>query len=178
MRQLLSVLGRAFMCVGTGTRAAQKEVIQRKYRELFGEEPRSQHRQSLLRQIAWRLQVNAEGGLSERARQRALDIADDADVRRLAPRSEPGARVSNARFDSVTGSAFAQLPASRVFTVDVAQTLVQEAMAKRRADGYEVTALVVDGLNAPNACRGRMRSGSSALSLQIRQTKMVQNNLS
>jgi hypothetical protein len=51
----------------------------------------------------------------------------------------------------VSGSAFAQLPTSRVLTVDVAQTIAQEAMAKCRADGYKVTVLVVDGLNAPKA---------------------------
>src|ERR1700691_3888563 len=52
---------------------------------------------------------------------------------------------------AVSGSAFAQLPASRVLTVDVAQTIAQEAMAKCRADGYKVTVLVVDGLNATKA---------------------------
>ena len=48
-------------------------------------------------------------------------------------------------------SAFAQLPASRVLTMDAAQAIAQEAMAKCRADGYKVTVLVVDGLNAPKA---------------------------
>jgi len=48
-------------------------------------------------------------------------------------------------------SAFAQLPQSRVLTMDVAHTIAQEAMAKCRADGYKVTVLVVDGLNAPKA---------------------------
>jgi len=52
---------------------------------------------------------------------------------------------------AVSEGAFAQLPASRVLTVDVAQTITQEAMAKCRADGYKVTVLVVDGLNAPKA---------------------------
>ena len=48
-------------------------------------------------------------------------------------------------------SALAQLPASKVLTLDAAQSLAQEAMAKCRADGYKVTVLVVDGLNAPKA---------------------------
>src|SRR5580658_1785308 len=52
---------------------------------------------------------------------------------------------------AVSGGAFAQLPVSRVLTVDVAQSIAQEAMAKCRADGYKVTVLVVDGLNAPKA---------------------------
>lgn len=61
--------------------------LKRKYQEVFGEETRSNHRQFLFRRVAWRIQANAEGGLSERARQRALEIADDADLRIRAPRN-------------------------------------------------------------------------------------------
>lgn len=56
-----------------------------KYREVCGEEPRSSNKQLLFRRIAWRLQAKLEGDLSERARRRALEIADDADLRILAP---------------------------------------------------------------------------------------------
>jgi uncharacterized protein GlcG (DUF336 family) len=52
---------------------------------------------------------------------------------------------------SLAAIAFGQLPNSKILTVDVAQTIAQEAMAKCRADGYKVTVLVVDGLNAPKA---------------------------
>ena len=52
---------------------------------------------------------------------------------------------------ALSTNAFAQLPQSRVLTMDVAQAIAQEAMAKCRADGYKVTVLVVDGLNAPKA---------------------------
>ena len=48
-------------------------------------------------------------------------------------------------------NAFAQLPPSKILTLDVAQTIAQEAMAKCRADGYKVTVLVVDALNATKA---------------------------
>lgn len=48
---------------------------------------RSNHKQFLFRRIAWRIQANAWGGLSERARQRALEIADDADLRIRAPKN-------------------------------------------------------------------------------------------
>ena len=58
-----------------------------KYEEVFGEQCRSNHRQFLIRRIAWRLQAMAEGGLSERARQRALEIANDADLRIRAPKN-------------------------------------------------------------------------------------------
>lgn len=57
-----------------------------KYREVFGEETRSTHKQFLFRRIACRIQANAWGGLSERARQRALEIANDSDLRIRAPK--------------------------------------------------------------------------------------------
>jgi hypothetical protein len=57
-----------------------------KYREVCGEASKSSNKDFLFRRIAWRLQANAEGGLSERARQRVLEIADDADLRTRAPR--------------------------------------------------------------------------------------------
>ena len=52
---------------------------------------------------------------------------------------------------ALSSSAFAQLPSSKVLTLDAAQAIAQEAMAKCRADGYKVTVLVVDALNAPKA---------------------------
>jgi Protein of unknown function (DUF2924) len=58
-----------------------------KYREVFGQESRSNHKQFLVRRIAWRLQANAEGDLSERARQRALALAEEAELRTRAPAS-------------------------------------------------------------------------------------------
>lgn len=48
-----------------------------RYREVFGEDSRSNHKQFLFRRIAWRIQANVEGGLSERARRRALEIANE-----------------------------------------------------------------------------------------------------
>ena len=48
-----------------------------KYWQVFGQESRSNHKQFLVRRIAWRLQANSEGDLSERARQRALALAEE-----------------------------------------------------------------------------------------------------
>ena len=67
--------------------------LRQKYAEVFGEETRSNNKQFLYRRVAWRIQALAEGGLSERARRRALEIANDADLRIRAPkknRQEPG----------------------------------------------------------------------------------------
>jgi len=59
--------------------------LRRRYAAVFGEATRCGHKQHLIRRIAWREQANAEGGLPERARRRALEIADDADLRTRAP---------------------------------------------------------------------------------------------
>jgi uncharacterized protein GlcG (DUF336 family) len=59
--------------------------------------------------------------------------------------------VSTAVMAALSTSAFAQLPQSRILTVDLAQAIAQEAMAKCRAEGYHVTVLVVDALNSPKA---------------------------
>lgn len=57
------------------------------YRELHGQPCRTRHRAYLIRKNAWRIQANAEGGLSERARKRAAELANDADVRVMAPKT-------------------------------------------------------------------------------------------
>ncbi len=61
--------------------------LQQRHEEVFGERARSRHKQYLVRRIAWRLQADAEGGLSERARRRAEELANIADVRVTPPRS-------------------------------------------------------------------------------------------
>jgi DUF2924 family protein len=61
-------------------------ALQKRYRELFGQESKSSNKQFLFRRIAFRLQASAEGDLSERARRRATEIADDRDLRVRAPK--------------------------------------------------------------------------------------------
>src|SRR5579864_1023693 len=49
---------------------------------------------------------------------------------------------------ALSASAFAQgLPSQKMLTIDLAQTIAQEAMARCRADGYKVTVTVVDSAN-------------------------------
>jgi hypothetical protein len=64
--------------------------LREKYRKVFGEDSRSGNKDYLYRRIAWRLQASAEGDLSERARRRALEIANDADLRVRAPKATVG----------------------------------------------------------------------------------------
>src|SRR5438046_6580902 len=60
--------------------------LRARFAELFGETTAAKNRTWLLRRVAWRLQALAEGDLSERARQRAAELASDADLRTTLPR--------------------------------------------------------------------------------------------
>ena len=53
---------------------------------MFGERTNARNKGWFVKRIAWRLQANAEGGLSERARRRAEELANDGDLRLLPPR--------------------------------------------------------------------------------------------
>jgi hypothetical protein len=64
-------------------------ALRGEYAELFGEPTRTGNKTWLVRRIAWRLQALAEGDLSERARRRAEELAQDADLRLTAPRDVP-----------------------------------------------------------------------------------------
>ena len=59
--------------------------LRSRYAEVFGDHTRANNRAWLLKRLAWRLQALAEGGLSERARRRAAELAHDADLRLNPP---------------------------------------------------------------------------------------------
>lgn len=63
--------------------------LREKHVEVFGEPTRSGNKDWLRKRIAWRLQANAWGDLSERARQRAEELANDSDLRTNAPKTKP-----------------------------------------------------------------------------------------
>ena len=68
-------------------RRLSTRALRGKYAEVFGDEARTtNNRVWLVRRIAWRLQALAEGDLSERARQRAAELVNDADIRLSPPR--------------------------------------------------------------------------------------------
>jgi hypothetical protein len=63
--------------------------LRKRYAEVFGEATRGGNKSWLVKRIAWRLQALAEGDLSERARQRARELARDADLRLTPPQTHP-----------------------------------------------------------------------------------------
>jgi hypothetical protein len=75
--------------------------LQGKYAEVFGETARSRNKRWLVKRIAWRLQANEEGDLSERARRRAMELANDADLRVTAPRASKTSPVAPERTKTV-----------------------------------------------------------------------------
>src|SRR5262245_50429613 len=60
--------------------------LRQRYAEVFGETTNANHRAWLIKRIVWRMQALAEGDLTERARRRAAELANDADLRLNPPR--------------------------------------------------------------------------------------------
>ncbi|MFO0815311.1 MAG: DUF2924 domain-containing protein [Gemmatales bacterium] len=59
--------------------------LRRMYAEEFGEPTKANNRDWLTKRLAWRLQAQALGGLSERAKARAAELANEADLRTTPP---------------------------------------------------------------------------------------------
>jgi hypothetical protein len=77
------------MNVGKELAALQQLTIKQlkeRYAEVFGESTNAANRAWLVKRVAWRLQALAEGDLSERARRRAAELANDADLRLSPPK--------------------------------------------------------------------------------------------
>jgi len=70
--------------------------LQRRYLEVFGEGTKSRNRVYLFKRIAYRIQEKKHGGLSERARRRAAQLAEDAPIRRR-PEPKEGVTAKHAR---------------------------------------------------------------------------------
>ena len=124
--------------------------LRQKYLEVFGEGSRSNHKQFLFRRIAWRIQALAEGGLSERARRRAMEIANDADLRIRAPRTkfetdvtlDPKLSVSR----GVTGALDPRLPPPGTYLERKYRG--RRVIVKILADGFEFYGQIYRSLSA------------------------------
>lgn len=83
--------------------------LAKRFEEVFGEQSRSRHKRYLIRRIAWRLQADAEGGLTDRARQRAEELANDAEIRVTPPREKKN-RTADAETIPLAGGRDTRLP--------------------------------------------------------------------
>jgi hypothetical protein len=121
--------------------------LREKYLEVYGEPARTRNKPFLIKRIAWRIQALEEGDLSERARQRAFEIANDADLRVRAPKQVTTLMESE---NTVTGT----IEAGRDPRIPVPGTILKRKYKGRivRAmvleDGFEFEGEVFDSLSA------------------------------
>lgn len=80
------------------------DQLRARYAEVFGERTNGRHKEWLIKRIVWRMQANAEGDLSERARRRAEELANDADLRMTPPRERKPAADAKERTVTVTAA--------------------------------------------------------------------------
>lgn len=76
--------------------------LRERYATVFGEATQACNRDWLVKRIAWRLQAQAEGDLSARARQRAEELANDADLRTTAPKKSPVVELARTHTTTAT----------------------------------------------------------------------------
>jgi len=82
----------ATLNVGRELAALQRLTVKQlreRFAAVFGEATSAHNKPWLLKRIIWRIQANAEGDLSARARARAAELARDSDLRLSPPRAMP-----------------------------------------------------------------------------------------
>ncbi len=121
--------------------------LQDRYAEVFGEPARTNNRAWLLKRVAWRMQALAEGDLSERARQRAAELANDADLRlnppRLGPPEAPPERTCTTALDTRPDGRL-PLPGTIITRVYKGRTLQVQVLPQ----GFEFEGQVYRSLSA------------------------------
>jgi len=125
--------------------------LREKYREVFGEETRSGNRDWLWKRVAWRIQELEYGGLSERVKRRAGELANELDIRSRVPRGAfedaPGGKRNTVRMRaSELASHDRRLPMpgtviNREYKENIYQVKVLE-------DGFEYEGRVIKSLSA------------------------------
>jgi len=71
--------------------------LRAKYCELFGEDTHSHNREFLFKRIAWRLQEQTYGGLSQRTKARLTTLVDESLIRVRPPKDfQPGVDAGSA----------------------------------------------------------------------------------
>jgi hypothetical protein len=128
-------------------RLTAKELRQR-FAELFGQPTRATNKTWLIRRIAWRLQALAEGDLSERARRRAAELANNADLR-VGPPQPPrtATRPAGALPATPVGAErHSRLPPAGTVLTRPYKGQVLQVLA--RSDGFEFDGRLFPSLSA------------------------------
>ena len=120
--------------------------LRQRYGEVFGEQTNGRNKAWLVKRIAWRMQVQAEGGLSERGRARAEELADEADLRLNPPPMKPQAPEEEYTVRVLPFAADERLPPPG--TVIARKYKGRTLQVKVRADGFEYEGDVHPSLSA------------------------------
>ena len=121
--------------------------LKERYAEVFGEHTNANNKPWLIKRVAWRMQAVAEGGLSERARQRAAELANDADLRLSPPKAKPtSARADCTKAAAVVDKGDKRLPMpGTILTRKYKGSIVQ---VKVLPQGFEFEGEVFKSLSA------------------------------
>ena len=123
--------------------AMTTDQLRQRYAEVWDHQPRTRHKQYLVRKIIWKMQADAEGGLAERAkrlRARAAELADVAHVRTTPPRGDrwlaaTGAPATGQHGRTVAAMGDPRLPAvGTVLTRKYKRRLIEVTVL---ADGFD-----------------------------------------
>ena len=131
--------------------ALQRLTIKRlraRYAEVYGEGTSASNRVWLIKRIAWRLQALAEGDLSERARRRAAELANDADLRMFPPKDIQTAVAATDRTETAVLPFKADdrlPPAGTILTREYKGAVVQVQVLQQ---GFEYRGQVYKSLSA------------------------------
>jgi hypothetical protein len=93
-----------------GLRKLTMRELRARYAEAYGETTNANNKAWLLKRIVWRLQANAEGDLTERARRRAAELANDADLRLAPPKPNSTAGGEDLRVATIPMAPGQSLP--------------------------------------------------------------------
>jgi hypothetical protein len=137
----------ATMNVGREVAAMERMTVKQlreRFAAVFGEATTAHNKPWLLKRIAWRLQANAEGDLSARARARAAELACDSDLRLSPPKAMP--EPARTRIASGTIDLDRRLPPPG--TIITRRYKGKMLQVKALADGFEYAGEFYSSLSA------------------------------
>ena len=133
--------------------------LRSRYAEVFGETTNTRHKDWLIKRIIWRMQAMAEGDLTERARRRAEELANDADLRCRPPRA-PSATTEAPQMQkakpALNGDVRIPLPATiitRVYKGETPQVKVLPAGFEYEGEVYKSLSAVAKKITGSH-CNG------------------------
>ncbi len=139
--------------------------LRAKHLELYGTDTRSRHKDQLFKRLAWRIQELAYGGVSERAKRGAEEIANDLDARYLPPSKPRNGKPGEVLPSQLRSSGRHPLPGTilqREYRGEVHQVTVL-------ADGFEYQGQVFRSLSGiAKAITGTHWSGALFFGLKQR----------